>query len=519
MLKTTEWRRRRAPQSSNSGGLSSRRFRIVLPAILPAILLGGCAVGPGFHPPRLAVPSRFAAAPENRPPAWPKPGWWKNFGSPDLDTLIAQAKIHNFSVRIAVAQLEAANAQIEISGAPLLPAVTANGSGSFEQYGSAAAGSSSRNNLSSFNSLAPVTGAGKNIDTRAFGASFQASYQLDFWGRNYDALRAAEANAAAAEFNEATVALTEEAAVATTYFQMIAYEDELAIARRNLAAATSLLRQLQGELRAGVADQVVVAQQAALVAAERATIPNLESELRQQAIGLGILTGAAPEFLRVPGNSLAALSVPRITPGLPSELLTRRPDVADAEAVLIAANDNVRAAIASFFPSISLTGSAGWQSNALNALFSPGSFLLSAATSIAQPIFDGGALAGELGVSRATYHEDVASYEQAVVQAFTDVETSLTALHYATQQEQLQDVAVTRARDALRGAQAELTAGVVDVSTVLNAEETLLSDENTLEQARLTRFQAAVNLYKALGGGWSLKDAGVKTVRQEMSSR
>jgi multidrug efflux system outer membrane protein len=462
--------------------------------LLPLALLAGCVVGPKFHPPKLDVPAHFSA-PSSEAPAWPRPGWWRNFGSATLDTLIAQARVNNFSVRIAVAQLEAANAQISISGAPLLPSLTGSGGGNFQQL------------QAGHGATAILAGNPKNINSRSFTASFQASYQLDFWGKNYDALQAARANAAAAQFNAATVALTEEAAVATTYFQTIAYEDELGIARQNLAAATGLLRQLQAEFHAGVTDSATVAQQAALVAAERATIPNLRSELRQQAIGLGILTGSAPEFLRVPGSTLAALRVPRISPGRPSQLLTRRPDIAQTEAVLIAANANVRSAIAAFFPSISLTGSAGWQSNALGALFNPGSFLLNAATSVAQPIFEGGALSGQLGVSRATYREDVARYEQSVVQAFTDVETALTALRFATEQEALQNVAVARARTALAGARAQLTAGIVSISTVLNAQQTLLSDENTLVQARLTRLDAAVNLYKAMGGGWSLTDA------------
>ncbi|HQT88358.1 MAG TPA: efflux transporter outer membrane subunit [Acidiphilium sp.] len=456
-------------------------------ATLVGVMVGlaGCTVGPRFDPPKLAVPSRFVAH-GTAAPAWPKPGWWRNFGSPELDRLIAEARVHNFSVREAVDQLEAANAQIRVSGAPLLPSITGSGSGNFQQQG-AGAGS----------------GQGITLTTHRYSGSFTASYELDFWGKNRDALRAAEASAAAAQFNEKTVALTEEAAVATTYFQVLADEDQLGIAEQNLQAAQGLLKQLRAEYQAGVIDQPTVAQQAALVAAERATIPNLTSALRQQAIGLGILTGQAPEFLRVQGGSLSTMHVPPLQPGLPSQLLARRPDVAQATANLIAANDNVRGAIAAFFPSISLTGSAGWQSAALNTLISPGSLLLSAASSISQPIFEGGALSGTLAVDRATYREDVAKYEQSVVQAFTDVETAMTALHYATLQEQLQRVAVQRAQTALAGAKAQLQAGTVDVSTVLNAEQTVLSDQNTLVQARLTRFQAAVNLYKAMGGGWT----------------
>jgi len=469
------------------------------------LLLSSCAVGPVFTRPRTPVPAKFVS-PADSPPAWPEPGWWHQFGSPELDQLIAEAKVHNFSVREAIEQLEAANAQIRVAGAPLLPSITASGSSNYQQAGPTAAGASSASNFSSTTSR----GNSKNINTRHFNVSFSASYEFDFWGKNYDALRSAEANAAAAEFNAATVALTEEAAVATTYFQVLGDQDLLAIGQRNLAAAEALLKQLEAEFRAGVVDEPTVAQQAALVAAERANIPNLTSALRQQSLGLGILTGQAPEFLRVQGGTLADLHMPALNPGVPADLLERRPDIAEAEQTLIAANANVRGAIAAFFPSISLTGSAGWQSTALNALFSPGSVLLSTLVSASQPIFEGGALTGALDVDRATYREDVAKYEQSVVQAFTDVETAMTALHYATDQERLQAIAVARAQAALTGAKAQLAAGVVDVSAVLNAEQTVLADENTLEQARLTRFDAAVNLYKAMGGGWQSPGDGTR---------
>ena len=462
-------------------------------AVVAAGLLAGCQVGPAFRAPQPPVPARFdAAAPASAPPAWPEPGWWRNFGSPELSLLVERARQHNFSVRVAVAQLEIANAQVLGAAAPLLPTLSAGGAGSFSQTGPGAAGISGAGGFAS----------NKNIDTRRFSATLNASYEIDFWGKNRDALEAAEANAAAAGFNAATVALTAEAAVATTYFQLRAYADELRTAQQNLAAARGLLTQLQAELAAGVVDAPTVAQQAALVAAEEATIPNLTSLYRQEGIALGTLTGQAPEFLQVTGGSLDTLTVPVIHPGLPSQLLSRRPDIAQATANLIAANANVRGAIAAFFPSISLTGSAGWQSAALNTLLSPGSALLSAAASLAQPIFDGGALLSTLRVDRATYNEYVAQYEAAVVQAFSDVETALTALHYATLQEVLQTRAVAQAQAALIAAEAQLRAGVIDIGTVLNAEQTLRTDQNTLILVRLIRLDAAVNLYKALGGGW-----------------
>lgn len=458
-----------------------RAVLIVLP-----LLLSGCTLGPRFHLPRLAIPGHFLSAPQNARPAWPTKTWWRGFQSPALNTFMAEAEQHNFTIRIAVAQLEAANAEVQVLGAPLLPTLSANGTGQWQRT-----------------PQAPVAfGATRNLSNRQFSASLQASYELDFWGKNRDALRAAEASAAASRFNRDTVAVTALSAVATTWFQILADRAALTIGLHNLAAAQTLLAQLKAELLAGTTDAVAVAQQSALVASERATIPTLRSQLRQETLALGILVGKPPELLAIPREQLVALTVPKITSGLPAQVLERRPDIAEAQENLIAANANVRGAIADFFPAISLTGSTGWTSSALNALLAPGSLLLSAAASVTQPIFEGGALMGKLAVARATYKEDVAVYEEAVVQAFTDVDTALNSLHYATEHERREAQAVAEAHTALRAVRAQLAAGIVDVSAVLTAEETLLTNENSYTQAQLTRLDAAVSLYKALGGGW-----------------
>lgn len=454
-------------------------------------VLSGCATFRShLARPDVKVPTRFAAAPKHSRPIWPRASWWRGFESPELDRLIAQAEQHNFSIRIAISQLEAANAEVQIAGAPLLPSL--NGSGSVI---AARAGNGSLNS-------GPITGTGSSSRPRQYTASVQVSYELDFWGKNRDVLHAAEENAAASRFNRDTVALTAVSAVASTWFQILAYHDELGIAQRNLAAARGLLAQLRAEFKAGTIDEIAIAQQVALVATQRAAIPNLESQLRQEEIGLGILVGRAPERLVVHADSLRTIHIPPLTPGLPSELLTRRPDIAQSLATLAAAKANVQAAQTAFFPTISLTGSAGWESTALKALFSPGSLLLSTTGSLTQPIFQGGALTGQLAVSRANYRQDLVLYQQAVVQAFTDVEKALTALRFATQQETEERIAVKTAHSALEAAKAQLSAGVVDIGSVLTAEQTYLNDENALEQARLTRFLSSVSLYKALGGGW-----------------
>lgn len=480
------------------GAWRTSRKTLALAVSIPlwVTILTACATfGSHLARPNVNVPTRFAAAPQNAAPVWPQNAWWRGFGSPELNRLIEQAEHHNFSIRIAIAQLEAANAEVRIAGAPLLPSLSGNSSITAAHTGSG-----------SF-SGGPIAGAGNTSRSRQYAASVQVSYELDFWGKNRDALRAAEEDAAASRFNRDTVALTAVSAVASTWFQILADHDELGIAKKNLAAARGLLAQLHAEFQAGTTDEIAIAQQAALVATQRAAIPNIESQLRQEEIGLGILVGRAPEHLIIHAGSLGAIHIPPLTPGLPSELLTRRPDIAQALATLAAAKANVRAAQAAFFPAISLTGSAGWESTALKALFSPGSLLLSATGSLTQPIFQGGALTGQLAVSRANYRQDLVLYQQAVVQAFTDVEKALTAFHFATQQEAEERIAVKTARAALAAAKAQLSAGVVDVGSVLTAEQTYLNDENTLEQARLTRFLSSVNLYKALGGGWKASPA------------
>ncbi len=458
-----------------------RAVVIVLP-----LLLSGCALGPRLHLPRLAIPGHFLSSPQNARPAWPTKTWWRGFRSPSLNTFMGLAEQHNFTIRIAIAQLEAANAEVQVLGAPLLPTLSANGGGQWQRSPQ----------------VQVPFGSARNASNRQFSASLQASYELDFWGKNRDALRAAQASAAASRFNRDTVALTAMSAVATTWFQILADRAALTIGLHNLAAAQTLLAQLKAELVAGTTDALAVAQQSALVASERASIPTLRSQLRQETLALGILVGKPPELLAIPKERLASLTVPKITSGLPAQVLERRPDIAEAQENLIAANANVRGAIADFFPSISLTGSTGWTSSALSALLAPGSLLLSAAASATQPIFEGGALMGKLAVARASYREDVALYEEAVVQAFTDVDTALTSLHYASEHERREAEAVAEARTALHAVRAQLAAGIVDVSAVLTAEETLLADENSYTQAQLTRLDAAVSLYKALGGGW-----------------
>jgi outer membrane protein TolC len=218
--------------------------------------------------------------------------------------------------------------------------------------------------------------------------------------------------------------------------------------------------------------------------------------------------------VNVTPGTLNTLALPPVGAGLPSDLLLRRPDVANAEAQLVAQNANIKAARAAFFPQVQLTGSGGLSSIAVNTLFfGPGSTVAALAATATQTIFDNGLKQGQIEQARGKYDELVANYRKAVVQAFTDVEDALTALRYTTEQEALEAQAVATAQQSVDIAGAQLAAGTIDVTTVLQAQQTLFTDRDTLAQVRLARFQALVSLYKALGGGWTLppQDAGEMT--------
>lgn len=406
---------------------------------------------------------------------------------------MADVEADNFDIQAAVARVRQADAQLRISGAPLLPTVSANGQQNW-QRSSASRSSSSR---SSF-------GRSGYFETRTSQLDASISFEVDVWGRVAALRDASAASALFSRYDQQTVALTQVSSTATTWFTALAYQDRLAVAMRNLRDAEEIQRAITARADVGTASALDVAQQGALVAGIRANIPALRSNAQQQINALGVLTGRLPEDIRVSPGTLDTLSLPEVQPGLPSDLLLRRPDIAAAEASMVQANANIRAARANFYPQITLTGSGGWQSTALTTLFGPTSILASAAASAAQTIFDNGLKGAQFDQNVARYDELVADYRRAVAQAFTDVENALTQYRYATEQEALQRQAVAIAQRAADIARAQLLGGTSDIVTALQAQNTLFSDLDSLTQVRLSRFQALVNLYKALGGGWTI---------------
>lgn len=481
-------------RSLRRGGCVLRALRgagIVGGYIVLAVTLGGCFVGYEKPDAAIDIPGSYRAQPRNPDAALPTPDWWRGFRSRELTGLVEEALTSNLDIAAAVARILQADAQARIAGAALLPAVQLDA-----DYNRAR---SSR-----------TTGAGGSSGdtTRTlYSTSLSASYEIDFWGKNRAALLAAENAAVASRFDREVVALTTVVSVATAYFQVAATQERLRVARDNLAAAERVLGVIRDRFSVGTASALDVAQQESLVAAQRAAIPPLVQTLQQNIAVLASLIGRPPARVAIAGSNLWQLAIPTVTPGLPSDLLTRRPDVREAEAQLAAANANVEAARAAFFPSIRLTGEGGYQSALLRTLLRPESTFFSLAAGLTQPIFDGALLQGQFDLQRGRQDELLQNYRRAIINAFTDVERALVAVQQTAAQERLQREVVSSSRRAFEIAEQRLREGTVDLVTVLQTQQALFQSLDNLAQIRLGRLQAVLSLYQALGGGWNPPDA------------
>ncbi|MBV9063850.1 MAG: TolC family protein, partial [Alphaproteobacteria bacterium] len=304
-------------------------------------------------------------------------------------------------------------------------------------------------------------------------------------------------------YAQQVVALTVTANVANTYLDVLALRERLTIAHQNVDAARRVLAIVQAKVTNGVSSRLDLAQQQAQLAAIEATIPALQEQEREARYALAILLGRLPEGFDVTGTNLDGVVTPVVAPGLPSELLRRRPDVAQAEANLASAHGNVDAARAAFFPQIGLTGSGGFTGAKLASLFTNGGFGWSIGASLLQTIFDGGLLEGQFALSKAQQQELVATYQSTVLNAFSDVETTLGQVSSLADQERLRTEQTNAAAEAFRISELQYREGVTDLLNVLTAQQVLFSAQDTLVQIKLARLQANIGLYQALGGGWS----------------
>jgi len=485
--------RTRVRRAALRGGTPRRTASALLVlALCPG--LSGCILGSERPELNLDVPAAYRAGPKGATAdaAPPAVDWWRSFRSNELTALMDAAQVYNYDIAVAIAQIIQADAQVGVSGAALLPTISGNASAERE-----------RTSRSGSSNLAGVGTGGGNSTFSIYSTGLTASYILDFWGKNRATLAASEESATASRYNREVVTLTTMATVANTYFTILAAQDQLRVTRQNLAAAERILNLIKTQFAGGTASQLDVSQQEALAATQRAAIPPLEVTRDQNIAALAVLVGRAPANFSVRGGSTSQIVVPRVTPGLPSELLYQRPDIRQAEATLASSNFSVEAARAAFFPQIQLTGTTGVQSTALASLFTPGAWFYTMTASLTQPIFDGFLLESQLKQAKGVQLQDLQSYRKAVISAFSDVEKALIGLHQFTLQERLQQDVVTASRKAFEVAETQLRGGTVNLITVLQAEQTLFTAENNLVTVRLNKLEAASSLFQALGGGWT----------------
>ena len=413
--------------------------------------------------------------------------WWTQFGSPQLNRLIEQARRDSFDVAAAVARVRQAQATAVIAGAPLLPEVKFNLSTSHQKLLRGQGG--------------PDLDATQSNDTvNSFGANLSASYEVDFWGGRTAARDSALHSLRASASDQATVELTLLSNVADRYAQTLAARQREQIAELNLANARNVLELVQTRYDAGSATALELAQQQSLVASQQRQLPLIQQLAQESRITLAALLGQPVQALDLSTEPFQALTWPRIGSGVPSQLLSRRPDLAKAEAELAAAQADVRVARAAMLPAVTLGATFGSDAGkAVEILRSPYYTLTGG---LVAPIFNNGRLTAERDKARARQDELLQTYRGAIINGFADVEKALSNITRLDQQRQWQTQELQAAQNALRIAESRYQAGAEDWLSVLDSQRTLYTAQDLNVQLRLSRLQASIALYKALGGGW-----------------
>lgn len=472
---------------------ASPRWSLRWFAALSIAVLTACATrAPQVLTPQI-VPPTFSGQKVTPDPIWPQPQWWTDFGSPELADLMARAQADNRDLAIAAARVLESQARRTLQRSALFPQLS----------GQAQA------QRSSSSSAQPGTGQAAST-VNAFGVSVAASYELDIWGQQRANARAATEALKSARFAENAVALTLTANVANTYFALLTLRERTAIANEDITAINSLLDVIKLKVATGSTSHLDLAREQAQVEAVEAQLPILQEQELEARIALAVLLGQTPESLQVNEANAEAVHIPGVGPGLPSDLLSRRPDVAQAEANLAGAHANLDAARAAFLPQFSLSGAAGYASPALGALLRGPSFIWEAGANLLQTVFDGGKLVGQERLAAATQQELIASYQNTVLSAYADVETALGQVTSNRKAEEHLQRELFAAREAFDIAQLQYRQGAADLLIVLQAQQTLFDARDQLAQIRLARLQSVVHLYEALGGGW-VEAAGDRT--------
>ncbi len=440
------------------------------------------------------LPATFTAPVDKTAPIWPKADWWSNFTAEELGPLEDTAQKENLDIAVYAARVLQAEAQDGVALSALFPTLGLQGSGQRSGGNSTRSGALVSNTFNTFN----------------FGLS--AAYQQNVFGMEFDQLRAARESLRAARYAAATIGITTTVTVADQYFTILSLRERIAIANANIAAAKRILAITQAKVTSGVSSNLDLAEQQAILAQQESTLPGLIQSEKASRYALAILLGRAPEGFDVKAQNLDGITSPLVSPGLPSELLLRRPDVAQAEATLFAAHANVDAARAAYFPSVSLSTVGEWTAGAISGLISPANLAFSLGATVAQSIFDGGAVHAQSDLAKAQEQELIATYRKTVFTAFSDTETALDTVKSTTDQLALLEEQVRASAEAFRISELQYREGTIDILSLLQNQQNLFTAQQSLVQTKLARLEANLALYNALGGGWEQKadDANYK---------
>jgi outer membrane protein, multidrug efflux system len=475
-------------------GFDRMRYRLALSAgtiSAAALVVSGCMVGPNYRKPSAPVPPAFAepAAPAPAGPTAIAYGdWWKVFHDPLLDNLETQADAANKDIKIAIAHVDEASASTSIARSFLFPTVGA--APSVTRFREA---QDRPNNGNTY---------GKAATQNDMQLPLFASYEIDAWGRIRRSVQSARATQEATEADLRFVRLSAEASVAIDYYSLRMIDQQLKIVDRSIVAFTQALALTTNRFQKGLNSELEVAQAKTLLDQTITQKQALQMQRDQLEHAIAVVLGRTVEGFSLP-DQRSNPTPPDIPIGLPSDLLERRPDIAEADRNVAAATAQIGVAKAAYFPQLSLTGLVGYESVNATSLLSWQNTIASLGASAVAPIFTGGRLRAGVNQAQAVYRQSLAQYEKAVLIAYQEVEDQLAALHYLEGESQSQASAVVDSRQAEMIATQRFKAGLVGYLNVVVAQETELADEQTAAQISGQRLVASVVLIKALGGGWA----------------
>jgi multidrug efflux system outer membrane protein len=458
-----------------------------------AVALPGCLVGPKYARPDVERPAAFKSQPTTQPAAPLPAEWWRLYDDPKLEQLVSMASESNQSLRQAVARVDQARALSRVAASFLLPTVTAD--------------PSYTRTRTSANRPSPVTGTsiGKATVFNTWQIPFDLTYEIDVWGRVRRSVEASVAQATATADDLAVVRLTVTTDVATDYYMLRALDAQDQILQHTVTAFVEQVRVVSAQLKNGLVSPIDLYQAQAQLESTRAQLRDVQRARADEEHALAILCGQPAATFSVEANPLIEAAPPTVPVGLPGQLLTRRPDVAEAEQNVVSFNAQVGVATAEFYPTFTLTGTAGFQSASLSHLLDWQSKMVAIGPSVSIPLFEGGRLRNNLVAVKAQYQQAVAAYVNQVLIAYGDVEDALTDLHALTDEVGRMRAAVEASQSYVKAARAQYKQGLVNYLIVTDAERTLLSNQLTLSQDVNLQMAASIHLIKALGGGWELE--------------